>query len=291
MEYFDRMATRIQRLWRGHLSRKHVHSFYARRRYLEEVARKNAETRAMLDEEFWRSLEQQKRSEEERARTRFGSTISQMHHLVSTFSQPGIFNSPYLEVSGGAPKVASLPIEEHLQRSARGALAKQRAGKKRRGKLPPATERPPASFFTKSGRLAPLKSGATTASPNLTLQASVPYKMVHDEMQFEELLGRSEILSMHPHQFVTTIQAPVPERHRHFQLPALKNDTEFMETHDILLRPAVDSLDARTTEVHPDATRPFLTQPGRQAYFQDTLNLQEEYLRGRAGVEQPAATD
>lgn len=49
-------------------------------------------------------------------------------------------------------------------------------------------------------------------------QATPPYSLVHDENQFDEFVNRLEILSRHPSQFVTTIQEPVPMRHKHFQV-------------------------------------------------------------------------
>lgn len=86
-EYFSLMANCIQRVFRGFLSRKHVHSFHARKRFLQQIAEKNAETRQMLQEEFRAAMEAQRASEEEKAKARFGATISKMHHLVSTASQ------------------------------------------------------------------------------------------------------------------------------------------------------------------------------------------------------------
>ena len=86
-EYFTLMATRIQKWFRGYISRKNVHSFYARKRYLQQIAETNASMREMLAQEFQNALQQQQQQEEEKARARFGSTISKMHHLVSTTSQ------------------------------------------------------------------------------------------------------------------------------------------------------------------------------------------------------------
>ena len=81
------MATCIQRIFRGFLSRKHVHSFYTRKRYLQEIAARNAEMRTILEEGFKASCAAQYLAEEEKAQKRFGATISKMHHLVSTVSQ------------------------------------------------------------------------------------------------------------------------------------------------------------------------------------------------------------
>ena len=46
--YFNAMATIIQRWWRGFYSRKHIHNFYARKRYLQQVKERNQHIRAEL---------------------------------------------------------------------------------------------------------------------------------------------------------------------------------------------------------------------------------------------------
>ena len=81
------MATCIQRVFRGFLSRKHVHSYFARKRFLQQIAEKNAEMRTILEEEFKAACATQYQVEEENASKRFGATIAKMHHLVSTASQ------------------------------------------------------------------------------------------------------------------------------------------------------------------------------------------------------------
>lgn len=43
--YFGTKATNIQRHWRGFWSRKYLFDFYARKRYLEHVARINAQVK------------------------------------------------------------------------------------------------------------------------------------------------------------------------------------------------------------------------------------------------------
>ena len=41
-EFFSRCAGLVQRYWRGYRSRKHVHDFYGRRRWLDQVLKVNA---------------------------------------------------------------------------------------------------------------------------------------------------------------------------------------------------------------------------------------------------------
>eukprot|EP00193_Tetraselmis_chui_P016555 CAMPEP_0177784202 /NCGR_PEP_ID=MMETSP0491_2-20121128/19554_1 /TAXON_ID=63592 /ORGANISM="Tetraselmis chuii, Strain PLY429" /LENGTH=412 /DNA_ID=CAMNT_0019304911 /DNA_START=162 /DNA_END=1400 /DNA_ORIENTATION=+ len=270
--YFRHMATEIQRVWRGYLSRKHVHSFYARKAYLEMVAAKNAETRLMLEQEYQRAMVERETVAQEAAHARFGNTIQKMHHLVSTAAQPGIFNSPYSHVTGGPPAVAGVPVEAHLQDTVRGLLQKKSVPRNGSGLLPAITDRPPLSNYTHTGRLKALASAATHASPNLSLQASVPAVLAH-----------------HDQDFSTTIREPVPQRHKHFQLPALKCDDPYYKDNEPLLRRAPDSLDPETLGLHPHVTKPFKTAIPKQTYFQDSLNLEREYYNARAAAAQLSA--
>ncbi len=44
--YFNHAATTIQRIWRGHHSRTHIHSYSARRAYLAAIRLQNRVVRA-----------------------------------------------------------------------------------------------------------------------------------------------------------------------------------------------------------------------------------------------------
>ena len=54
--YFNAMATVIQRWWRGFYSRKHIHDYYARKRYLKQVKERNDHIRAELNLEAERAI-------------------------------------------------------------------------------------------------------------------------------------------------------------------------------------------------------------------------------------------
>uniref|UniRef100_A0A7S3QXK0 Uncharacterized protein n=1 Tax=Dunaliella tertiolecta TaxID=3047 RepID=A0A7S3QXK0_DUNTE len=113
--YFATKATNIQRHWRGFWSRKYLFDFYARKLYLRHVAAVNAQVRAAVAEEGERAAKSQKALAEAAARSAFETKVSQLHHLVSTTSQPGIFNSPYAIATGSVPFIAGAPVEEHLK--------------------------------------------------------------------------------------------------------------------------------------------------------------------------------
>uniref|UniRef100_UPI0037E8C8E8 spermatogenesis-associated protein 17 n=1 Tax=Semicossyphus pulcher TaxID=241346 RepID=UPI0037E8C8E8 len=95
MNFYEEMAVRIQRRWRGFFVRKYVHNFYARKRYLEGVAANNEIVRRELDE-----LEELQRRERACLEMVKEQTVKvyqahRSHHLLSTKQCPGVFNPPF----------------------------------------------------------------------------------------------------------------------------------------------------------------------------------------------------
>ncbi|KAJ4462452.1 putative iq calmodulin-binding motif family protein [Paratrimastix pyriformis] len=125
-EYFDQVATKIQRVFRGWYSRKYVADFYERKRYLRAIQEKNEEVAKQLGE-----FEQQQRTlhlqRTEMGRySRFASAAQSLHHLVSTQTQPGIYASPYQALrQGGPPTVFGQPVEMLLEESAKSLIRQQ----------------------------------------------------------------------------------------------------------------------------------------------------------------------
>ena len=65
LEFFSTMATTIQKFFKGYYERKYKHDFYARKRYLENVVRKNEETLMQLDDHRKQlEIEEQKNAED-----------------------------------------------------------------------------------------------------------------------------------------------------------------------------------------------------------------------------------
>ncbi|XP_041710277.1 spermatogenesis-associated protein 17 [Coregonus clupeaformis] len=95
MNFYHEMSVRIQQRWRGYYVRKYSHNYYARKRYMEALARKNKQIRRDL-EEF---SEFQKREREclamEREEQEKTVQAQRMHFLLSTKQCPGVFNSPF----------------------------------------------------------------------------------------------------------------------------------------------------------------------------------------------------
>lgn len=54
--YFDAHATVIQKCWRGHFSRNHIHDFYKRKAFLQSVAAANAAVKADMEAELQAAL-------------------------------------------------------------------------------------------------------------------------------------------------------------------------------------------------------------------------------------------
>ena len=73
---------------------------------------------------------------------------------------------------------------------------------------------------------------------------------------------------------------PPPALHCH-QLPALKNDTEYLEPIVTAGRENPDSLTEKMVTVHPHITKPFKTAIAKQPLFQDSLNVEREYYLSR----------
>ena len=94
--------------------RKYKHDFYARKRYLNDVATKNDNVRNQLDDFRKTSeIEEQKRKEEI-ARMELTKVASNVHHLCSTQAIPGVFNSPYINEEM-KPQIFNVDVETHLK--------------------------------------------------------------------------------------------------------------------------------------------------------------------------------
>ncbi|XP_028258234.1 spermatogenesis-associated protein 17 [Parambassis ranga] len=95
MNFYDEMAVRIQRRWRGFFVRKYIHSFYARKSYMEGLVIKNELVRRQLDE--LEDLQKRERDCVEMVKQQTAKLYQahRLHHLISTKQCPGVFNSPF----------------------------------------------------------------------------------------------------------------------------------------------------------------------------------------------------
>ncbi|CAB3976877.1 spermatogenesis-associated 17-like [Paramuricea clavata] len=93
--YYNSMATRIQKAWRGYYTRKYMHNYYSRKRYLEGLKTKNSIVRKEL--EVWRiSLEREKEIERQKDEEATKEAYNKRHHyLLSTVQIPGVYNARF----------------------------------------------------------------------------------------------------------------------------------------------------------------------------------------------------
>ncbi|XP_046712012.1 spermatogenesis-associated protein 17 isoform X2 [Silurus meridionalis] len=88
LNFYNEMAVKIQKTWRGYYVRRYVHNYYARKSYLENLAKKNEQVRKELEE----LAEQQKRERErlaiEREEKEKYMQAQRLHFLLSTKQGP-----------------------------------------------------------------------------------------------------------------------------------------------------------------------------------------------------------
>jgi hypothetical protein len=121
--FFHYQASIIQKSFRGYYSRRYYHDFFAWKSYIQEVIIKSERLRVELRKHRQELLERDARSQMENAREEFSRVTENLHHLLSTKCQPGIYNSPYLQ--GDVPTAFDIPVEEHLRIGASTYLKKR----------------------------------------------------------------------------------------------------------------------------------------------------------------------
>jgi len=114
--YYDQMATQIQKVWRGTLSRQNKQDYYQRKKYIERVTVQsqkllatNEVNQAKLDQYLQEQAEEQKGKE-------FVGITEDLHHLVGTKQIPSVFNSSYGEEF--STTAYGIPLESHIRENA-----------------------------------------------------------------------------------------------------------------------------------------------------------------------------
>jgi len=137
--YFDVFATQIQLRFRGFHSRKYLHNFYARKAYVTAVVQKGDEVRSRLQQRLEEQVAEKTSEQEATGRETVLKLASRLHHLRSTASCAGIYNSAYHV--GYHPTAFGVPVEEHLSNAIRPTIKKELAARGRTlkpvGSLPP----------------------------------------------------------------------------------------------------------------------------------------------------------
>ncbi len=111
--YYDAMATVIQRVWRGVVSRGTKQNFFARKAYIQTVTATGLDLSAQIERDAEkRRVELAELTLSENARE-FERVTSGLHHMLSTAAQPGFFRSPFGD--SYHPTAFGVPIETHLK--------------------------------------------------------------------------------------------------------------------------------------------------------------------------------
>ena len=120
--FFSFWATTIQRYFRGFVSRKHKHDFYARKAYVAKIASVGESVLISMREEAQAQVERAAQQQAADAEERLVAITRQLHHLVSTKNIPGVYRppKPYKQ-----PSIKNRPVEEIIQEQVKKELAKK----------------------------------------------------------------------------------------------------------------------------------------------------------------------
>ncbi|XP_065144863.2 spermatogenesis-associated protein 17 [Paramisgurnus dabryanus] len=95
IHFYKKMAVKIQKRWRGYYVRKYIHNYYARKRYLEGLTRKNNQIRRDLEEFAELQRRERERITLEKEEREKNIQAQRLHFLLSTKQCPGVYNSPF----------------------------------------------------------------------------------------------------------------------------------------------------------------------------------------------------
>ncbi|XP_072546628.1 spermatogenesis-associated protein 17 [Salminus brasiliensis] len=95
MNFYNKMAVKIQQRWRGYYIRKYVHNYYARKKYLEALTKKNEQIRRELEDLAEHQRKERERHAMEKEEKEKYIQAQRLHFLLSTKQCPGVFNSPF----------------------------------------------------------------------------------------------------------------------------------------------------------------------------------------------------
>jgi len=155
-DFFEAHATVIQLRFRGFHSRKYVHNFYARKAYVAAVLHKGDTVRRDLQQRLEEQVNAHAEQQEQQGRKKVAELAARLHHLRSTDTLPGLYNSPYHV--GYHPTAFGVPIEEHLRTAIRPIIKKELAEKRSRG-LKPIQSLPPIKPLLSPGPYDQIKDG------------------------------------------------------------------------------------------------------------------------------------
>ena len=171
-------ALQLQRAFRGFYSRKYRQNHARRKAMLQEVVDKGEAVRRTMYEYAVQQAVREEADRDEKDDREFKGLAVNLHHLLSTHQQRGVYNPPpeYLET----PTVKGLPVERHIRGAVKDLLDT-------RG-------------YRKSGLMRDfngmLSVPPMTLKNKLSLQASAPYDALEQEVKKKATLEK--VLSMDP---------------------------------------------------------------------------------------------
>jgi len=113
-QFFAYHATIIKKHWLGYRCRRNKLDYKERKRYLELIKKKNEESLSQLQEYTLAVQYEIDRKKEEDQRKYFNKVASNLHHLVSTKTIPGVYNPSYVSEEM-KPQVYNADVETHLK--------------------------------------------------------------------------------------------------------------------------------------------------------------------------------
>ncbi|RLN54108.1 hypothetical protein BBJ29_009384 [Phytophthora kernoviae] len=130
----DFYAVVIQKLARGVHSRTNRLDFRKRKAYIGELATKGDQMRRMLEEKLRDQQEHEQITSQKAARDELVKVTQDLHHLVSTRTIAGIYNSPMQPASATS---FGVPVETHILENSRRVVTTRLASAKLPSKLAP----------------------------------------------------------------------------------------------------------------------------------------------------------
>lgn len=92
--FFNREAMKIQRLWRGFDSRRHIFDYHKQQEYLQKVKEANEQMKRELDDHYAETNENERQAAFQRSKRIQQRNALHQHYLVSTAAIPSIFQPP-----------------------------------------------------------------------------------------------------------------------------------------------------------------------------------------------------
>ena len=188
MGFFHYQAHIVQKSFRGYYSRRYYHDFYARKAYISSIMHKSDALKRQLQEHRTKLERKQAAERETDARMEFEKVTENLHHLLSTSAQAGIYNSPYLQ--GNVPTAFDVPVEDHLRNGMTKYLTTTM--RQKRSGRGGSNDRVGTSTSRQSTR----QSGRTRS--RVSVRAGSQYGVEKEQQRWEEKFSRLRRLSPKP---------------------------------------------------------------------------------------------